>query len=159
MELCDLYTSTGAPTGRTVPRGTALAPGEYYLVVHVWIRDETGAYLIQRRALDLAADPGVWAITAGYAQTGQDSLTTARRETREELGLALAPAQLRRWQRLPREDRLQDLWLAQVTRAALGPPALGPEVIDYAWATQPALRQRRSQGTFFPYSYFDQLPA
>lgn len=153
MELCDLYTAAGTPTGRTVARGTALAPGEYHLVVHVWIRDETGASLIQQRALDRPTDPGVWAVTAGYAQAGEDSLAAARRETHEELGLALIPAQLRRWQRLPRADRLQDLWLAEVSRAALG-----PEVMAYAWATQPDLRQRIGQGTFFGYSYFDQLP-
>jgi hypothetical protein len=28
--------------------GTALGPGEYYLVVHVWIMDEDGNFLINR---------------------------------------------------------------------------------------------------------------
>ncbi len=158
MERLDLYTAAGQRTGRTALRGTPVAAGDYYLVVHVWIRDEAGHYLIQQRARDRAEAPGVWAVTAGYVQSGEDSLAAAQRETQEELGLTLPPAGLRRWQRLPLGHRLEDLWLATVTRAALGAPALGPEVMACQWATRPALSRLIAAGGFFPYSYFGQLP-
>ena len=90
IELLDLYTANGERTGRTAPRGTPPAPGELYLVVHVWIRDEAGRYLIQQRAHHLPDAPGIWAVTAGHLQAGEDSLAAALRETREEVGLALA---------------------------------------------------------------------
>jgi len=157
MELCDLVDEQGTPTGRTVPRGTPLAPGEYYWVVHVWIRDETSQYLVQQRAHDRPVDPGVWAVTAGFVQAGEDSLSAALRETREELGLVLQPAQLRRLRQQALQNRFEDIWLATVTRAALGPPQPGAEVADWKWASKAALSELVSRGEFFRYSYFDSL--
>src|SRR5260221_4806945 len=111
MELCDLVDELGARTGRTAARGTALAPGEYYLVVHVWIQDEAGDYLVQQRAHDRATDPGVWATTAGYVQAGEDSLAAAVRETHEELRLQLQPTQFRWLKRHALDDRVEDVLL------------------------------------------------
>ena len=159
MEWCDVVDAQGAPTGRTVARGTALGPGEYYRVVHVWIRDETGDYLVQQRAHDRPTDPGVWAVTAGYVQAGEDSLSAALRETREELGLPLLPGQLQRLHQHALDDRVEDIWLATVTRAALGPPQPGPEVADCKWASKAELSKLIGRGEFFRYSYFAILPA
>src|SRR6266852_2232288 len=133
MELCDVVDEFGTPSGRTVARGSPLAPSEYYLVVNVWIRDEAGDYLVQQRALDRPTDPGVWTTTAGYVLAGEDSLAAAVRETHEELGLQLQPAQCRRLKRHALGDRVEDIWLATVSRAALGPPQPGPEVADWKW--------------------------
>jgi 8-oxo-dGTP pyrophosphatase MutT (NUDIX family) len=158
IELCDLVDRFGAPTGRVAPRGSALAPGEYYRVVHVWIRDEAGEYLVQQRAHDRPAEPGVWATTAGYVQAGEDGLAAALRETREELGLRLAAEQLRLEQRATQDNRLEEIWLARVTRAALGRPRPGPEVADWKWASKAALVQSAARGEFFAYSYLADLP-
>ena len=158
MEFCDVVDEHGARTGRTVARGTPLAPGEYYLVVHIWIRDEAGDYLVQQRAHDRATDPGVWAVTAGYVQAGEDSLSGALRETCEELGLSLRLAQLQRLTQHALDDRFEDIWLATVTRAALGSPQPGPEVADWKWASKAALNELISRGEFFGYSYIESLP-
>lgn len=128
------------------------------LVVHVWIRDEAGDYLVQQRAHDRPVDPGVWAVTAGYVQAGEDSRSAALRETREELGLSLLPAQLQRLTQHALNDRFEDIWLATVTRAALGQPQPGPEVADWQWASKAMLGKLIEQGDFFGYSYFDGLP-
>src|SRR4051794_21644434 len=119
MEWCDVVDAQGAPTGRTVARGTVLAAGEHYRVVHVWIRDEAGDYLVQQRAHDRPVDPGVWAVTAGYVQAGEDSQSAALRETCEELGLPLRPDQLQRLHQHALDNRVEDIWLATVTRADL----------------------------------------
>ena len=158
MELCDLVDESGAPTGRTVARGSPLTPREFYLVVHVWIKDEAGDYLVQQRAFDRPTNPGVWAVTAGYVQAGEDSLTAALRETREELGLALSPDHLRRLERHVLEDRVEDIWLATVSKDSLAPPKPGPEVADWKWASKARLNELVNQGEFFGYSYFDRLP-
>lgn len=158
MELCDLLDEFGTRTGRAVQRGTKLAPGEFILVVHVWIRDEAGRYLIQQRALHLEADPGIWATTAGHVQSGEDSLAGAIREAHEELGLQLAPAQFRRLDRLKIKNRMEDLWLAEVSRASIGAPTLGSEVADCKWVSKAELEHLAHQGDFFAYSYLSDLP-
>jgi 8-oxo-dGTP diphosphatase len=157
MEMCDVVDEHGTPTGRCVARGTVLAHGEYYLVVHVWIRDEGGAYLVQQRAFDRPTDPGVWATTAGQVQAGEASLAAALREVSEELGLSLKPEHFQRLQRHAIENRVEDIWLATVTRAALGQPQPGPEVADWKWASKAALSELVGRGEFFGYSYFEGL--
>ena len=158
MELCDILDEFGTRTGRAVQRGTKLAPGEFILVVHVWIRDETGRYLIQQRAGHLEADPGIWATTAGHVQSGEDSLAGAIREAHEELGLQLAPAQFRQLDRIKMGHRIEDLWLAEVSRTSIGTPPLGPEVADCKWVSKAELENLARQGDFFSYSYLGDLP-
>jgi 8-oxo-dGTP diphosphatase len=141
-----------------VIRGTKLAPDEFYSVVHVWIRDDNGKYLIQQRAPDLESGPGVWATTVGYILAGEDSISGAIREVNEELGIQLSPAHLRRFGRLKMENRIEDLWLAEVWRNSIGVPTLGAEVINWKWASQAELEQMVSRGDFFAYSYLGNIP-
>jgi len=158
MEICDLYDETGKRTGKTAPRGTKLAAGEYYLVVQVWIRNESGEYLVQRRALHLAVAPGVWATTAGAVQAGEESISGAIRETMEELGIALTPEQLRLFERLNMKTQLEDVWIATISQDSTDHLALGSEVAAWKWATKHQLQQSINAGDFFAYSYFDALP-
>ena len=54
VEKWDVLNSYGKSTGRTILRGRAfLKPGEYHLVVHIWIISSYGKILIQRRADDI----------------------------------------------------------------------------------------------------------
>ena len=157
METCDTVDELGNRTGRIVIRGTELVPGEYYPVVHVWIRDEFSNYLIQQRALHLAADPGVWAVTVGYVLEGEDSISGAIREVNEELGVQLLPAHLKRIDRHAMENRFEDIWLADISRSSIGTPVLGPEVADWKWASKFELEQMVRRNDFFRYSYFDNI--
>lgn len=158
METCDVLDESGTRTGRTVVRGTELPQGEYYLAVQVWIRDEAGEYLVQRRALHLASGPGVWATTAGYVLAGEDSISGAIREANEELGVRLPSARLTRFGRLRTENRFEDLWLAEVPRSSVRTPTPGPEVADWKWASKRELGRLMSRGDFFAYNYFEALP-
>lgn len=58
-------------------------------VVHIWISDGNGSYLIQRRSPNKRAMPGVWTVTGGRVNAVEDSLRAANRETFEELGIDL----------------------------------------------------------------------
>jgi 8-oxo-dGTP pyrophosphatase MutT (NUDIX family) len=156
--MLDVLHETGTRTGRTVVRGTELPPGEYHLVVHVWIRNEAGEYLIQQRALHLVSGPGMWATTVGYVLAGEESIAGAIRETIEELGIPLSPAQFKRHERLKWEKLIEDIWFVEVSRDGVGTPLLGPEVAAWKWASKHELREMISRGTFFRYSYFDALP-
>jgi 8-oxo-dGTP diphosphatase len=159
VDICDVVNEFGARTGRAVTRGPVLAPGEFYWVIHVWIRDETGAYLVQQRAPDRPSDPGIWATTVGYVLASEDSLAAAIRETSEEMGIQLSPAQLSRLDRLKTENRIEDLWLASVSRKSVGTPRLGSEVGDWKCASKVELARMIHQGDFFAYSYFGKILA
>lgn len=158
MEMCDVHDESGMRTGRIVARNTLLGQGEYYLVVQVWLRNEDGEYLIQQRALHLTTGPGMWATTAGYVISGEDSISGAMREVMEELGIALAPASLSRFLSLIMDDRIENVWLADVQKSAINGVTLDIDVADWKWASKARIRQMIDQGEFFGYSYFESLP-
>lgn len=139
--MCDVVDEFGTRKGRAVIRGTELAQDEFHLVVHIWIRDETGEYLIQQRSPDLESDPGIWATTVGYVLAGEERIPGAIREASEEFGIQLSPAHLRRFDRLKMENRIEDVWLAEVSRTSIGAPMVGSEVTDWKWASKAELEQ------------------
>jgi len=153
MELCDVVDKFGNRTERIVERGTRLNPGEYYLVVHVWIKDEVNNYLIQQRALHLESDPGVWCITVGYITSGEESIDSALREVKEELGIQLTQKHLNRIDRHVLENRVEDVWVAIISKGSTGVPVLSYEVADYKWVSRDELERLVKQGKFFKYSY------
>ena len=88
-ELWDVYDKDRNLTGRTHVRGDDLLPEDYHLVVHVWIRNSRGQFLMTRRSPNKGY-PLLWEATGGSALAGDDSLTAAIREVKEETGLTLA---------------------------------------------------------------------
>ncbi|MBQ8200266.1 MAG: NUDIX domain-containing protein [Clostridia bacterium] len=91
MELWDLYTIHRQFTGETHVRGEKLPPDRYHLVVHVWIRNSRGEYLISQRAASRPAFPLKWECVGGSVTAGEDSLEGALREAKEEVGVELEP--------------------------------------------------------------------
>ena len=91
MELWDLYTENREPTGRTHIRGDKIPDGFFHLTVHVWIRNFKGEYLISQRAANRPTFPLMWETVGGSVLAGEDSLTGAIREAKEEVGLDLSP--------------------------------------------------------------------
>lgn len=91
MEVWDLYNERRERTGRSHIRGDAIPEGLYHLVVHVWIRNRKGEYLISQRSADRPMLPLKWECVGGSVVKGENSLTGTLRETREEVGLQLLP--------------------------------------------------------------------
>lgn len=89
MEIWDLYDEKRKLTGRTHIRGEELPEGCYHLVVHVWIRNSRGEYLISQRAADRPTYPLKWECVGGSVVKGEDSLHGALREVKEEVGISL----------------------------------------------------------------------
>lgn len=86
MEYNDIYDAQGNLTGRTHRRGTPWKPGEYGLVVCVWVYDGQGKLLLTRRAKGKSF-AGTWENSGGAAQAGETSRMAIRRELLEETGI------------------------------------------------------------------------
>ena len=109
-ELWDIYDQHRNPTGRTHVRGQYLLPGEYHLVVHIWIRNASGQFLMTRRSPNKGY-PLLWETTGGSALAGDDSLTAALREVKEETGLTLKAENGRVIHQYTGSDDHVDVWL------------------------------------------------
>ena len=85
-EWNDVYDEHRQLTGRVHLRGTPWKPGEYGLVVCVWVYDGEGKLLLTRRAPEKSFG-GTWENSGGAAKAGEDSLTAIVRELCEETGI------------------------------------------------------------------------
>ena len=90
MEWNDIYDANRKLTGKVCRRGSPRQPGEYGLVVCVWVHDGEGHLLLTRRAKGKSF-AGTWENSGGAAQAGEDSLTAVIRELREETGICARP--------------------------------------------------------------------
>ena len=86
MEYNDIYNENRELTGRVHLRGTQWLPGEYGLVVCVWVYDGHGNILMTRRAPGKTF-AGTWENSGGAAKAGEDSITAICRELWEETGI------------------------------------------------------------------------
>lgn len=89
MEKWDLFTSDRQPAGKTMYRGETVPEGLYHQVVHVWLRNSRGQYLISQRSPDKSELPLMWECVGGSVLSGEDSLGGALREVKEEVGIDL----------------------------------------------------------------------
>lgn len=99
MELLDIVTENGIPTGETVERSVAHANGIRHRTSHVWIlrRNAKGAVevLLQKRSACKDSFPNCYDISsAGHIPAGSEFLPSALRELEEELGLLAQPDEL-----------------------------------------------------------------
>ena len=85
-EYNDIYDENRNPTGRLHKRGTPWQPGEYGLVVCVWVYDGRGRILLTRRAKGKSF-AGTWENSGGAAKAGETSRQAIARELFEETGI------------------------------------------------------------------------
>lgn len=90
MEMWDLYDIDRTVIGEHI-RGNKLPANSYHLVVHVWIKNNQGKYLISQRAKNRPTFPLMWECVGGSVLKGETSLQGALRETAEEVGIELLP--------------------------------------------------------------------
>ncbi len=90
-EIWDLYSENREFLGRDHVRGEQLPIDGYHLVVHVWIRNSKGEYLISQRSANRPRYPLMWECVGGSVIKGEDSLQGAIREVKEEVGIDIEP--------------------------------------------------------------------
>ena len=72
MELNDIYDENRNLTGKLHRRGTPWKPGEYGVVVCVWVYDGRGHLLLTRRAREKSF-AGTWENSGGAVKAGETS--------------------------------------------------------------------------------------
>lgn len=153
MELWDLYNENRKLTGRDHIRGEAVPQGYYHLVVHVWIRNSNGEYLISQRSSDRPTCPLMWECVGGSVLKGEDSLTGALRETREEVGIALLledgkliSSTVGRIVNGVRFTDILDVWLFEYDGLVSLEQATTKEVAQAAWMTKEEIQKLFEDG-------------
>ncbi len=95
MELIDVLTAEGAPTGVAKSKADVHRDGDWHVSAHVWIVTPDDRVLLQRRAEGKENHPGLWDVSvAGHLSSGERAVEAAVRECREEIGLTLEPEEL-----------------------------------------------------------------
>ena len=134
MEWNDIYDAQRRLTGRLHQRGTAWGPGEYGLVVCVWVLDGKGRILLTQRAQEKSF-PGTWENSGGAAKAGEDSLTAIQRELLEETGIRAEKEEFHLLRSVMEHDTFFDhywIWKDIPLRQIVLLPG---ETVEAQWAT------------------------
>lgn len=95
VELIDVLTPEGQPTGIRKPKDAIHRDGDWHRASHVWILSPDGQFLLQRRSLRKINNPGLWDVSvAGHISAGETATDAAVRETLEEIGLSIEAGDL-----------------------------------------------------------------
>ncbi|HEX9406478.1 MAG TPA: NUDIX domain-containing protein [Thermoanaerobaculia bacterium] len=90
IELIEVLTPEGRPTGIRKPKDAIHRDGDWHRAAHIWIVAPDGRILLQRRSLRKENNPGLWDVSAaGHVSAGESAVDAAVRETFEELGLRI----------------------------------------------------------------------
>lgn len=153
MELWDLYNENRELTGRDHIRGEEVPQGYYHLVVHIWIRNKKGEYLVSQRSADRPAYPLMWECVGGSVIKGEDSLNGALRETQEEVGLVLSPEDgklvysiVGRTINGVKFADILDVWLFEYDGPVSLEQATTQEVAQVAWMTKEQIKKLFDEG-------------
>jgi isopentenyldiphosphate isomerase len=159
MEIWDIIDERGTKTGRTIVRGEQLQQGDYHLVVHIWIVNDKSELLIQKRAEHLKLLPGLWATTGGSAVRGEDSLTAAVREAKEELGVEVDTSKMTKISTIIRKDNIADVYLVRQNVSIDDVVIQQEEVSEVKWVEKEEIEEMVRNGVFHNYGeeYFNNL--
>ncbi len=86
MEYLDLYDNERNLTNEKICRGDEIPDNRYILLTCIIIENSKNELLMQFTSPEKNS---VWALTGGHVTTGEDTLSTIIRESKEELGLEL----------------------------------------------------------------------
>ena len=157
MEVWDLYTEGRIKTGETHLRGTALPNDRIHLLVHVWIVNAKGEYLISQRAANRPTYPLMWECVGGSVLQGESSVDGAVREVKEEVGIDLSPSagalvasEVRKLVNGAAFNDIKDVWLFPYDGEISLENATTDEVADAKWMTKSEIKEYYRSGRLVP---------
>ncbi len=111
-EYFDILDENGNKTGKTKLRSEVHRDGDWHKAVRIWIINNNGDILLQRRCATKDSNPNKLDISsAGHLSAGDDSLTGALRELKEELNLDVKPEDLQFIKTLKRSSRYTETFI------------------------------------------------
>lgn len=151
MEQWDLYNLEREIIGEHV-RGTELPENGFHLVVHVWIKNSKGKYLMTQRSANKSAFPMKWECVGGGVLKGESSIHGAIREVNEEVGLNFAIedgtllfTKIRKTIKGKRYNDIVDVWLFHYDGDVLLENATTDEVSQIKWMSKTEIAELRQE--------------
>lgn len=93
MEYFDVLNEKGEKIGITKLRNEVHRDGDWHRTVHIWVFNNNGEVLLQRRSQDKDSNPNKLDISCGgHLSAGDDSISGGIRELKEELGIDATPS-------------------------------------------------------------------
>ena len=158
MELLDIYNEKKIKTGRIHERGKEVKNGDYTLVIHLWIINDKGEILIQKRSASKKVFPNMWdSSVAGAAIKGDDSKRAVTRETKEELGIDLDIEKLEFLFSVKHTWWFDDVWITRQNINIKDLKIQHEEVADVRWATYSEIESMIENGEFIKYDYIHKI--
>lgn len=152
-EIWDIYDKNRQLTGLTVERGKPMKQDQYHLVVDVWIINSKGEWLISKRTPNKHF-PLMWECTGGSAISGEDSITAALREVKEELGIDLDRNKGKLFTTGIRQLRefpdFKDIWVFEHDCNIDNVVLQEGETCDAMWASSDKIKELIAAGDFVP---------
>ncbi len=145
MEIRDLYNSKKILTGDVIKKGEIVPPGKYYITVVVFIENDQGQFLLQKRVQN---KDGKWATTGGHPKSGQSSLEGIVTEIEEELGIKIRQNELTLFKTIQTEDDFVDLYYLKKNINIEDIKIQDEEVEKVMWASREVINKLISDGVF-----------
>ena len=147
-EIWDLYNENRELLGKDHVRGEQLPIDGYHLVVHVWIRNSKGQYLISQRSAYRPTNPLMWECVDGSVVKGEDSLQGVLREVKEEVGIDLLPekgqvvlSDIKKIEFGKVVNKIVDVWLFDYDGEVDLGNATTDEVAQVAWMNREQIKE------------------
>lgn len=145
MELRDLYNRKKILTGEVIEKGQKVPNGYYYITVVVFIENDKGEFLLQKR---VEKKDGKWATTGGHPKTGESSLEGIVTEIKEELGIDVKQNELTLYKTERTDDDFVDMYYLKKNIDLDDVILQKEEVEDVMWASRENLRELINNGDF-----------
>lgn len=87
MELLDVVDENNNLTGKIEDKELVHKKGLWHREVAIWIMNNEGKILLQKRASSKKSNPNKWGLTAGHIDAGESVEDGMHREILEELGI------------------------------------------------------------------------
>jgi mutator protein MutT len=140
LEFNDIYDENRNLTGRVHRRGTPWQPGEYGLIVCVWVYDGKGKILLTRRAKGKSF-AGTWENSGGAAQAGETSRQAIARELFEETGIKADEEEFELLDTDRDRNAFYDFYCLKRQTPLEQIVLLPGETVDARWVTLPEIHQ------------------
>lgn len=147
-EIWDLYDENRVLLGKEHIRGEQMPIDGYHLVVHVWIKNSKGEYLISQRSANRPTYPLLWECVGGSVVKGEDSLQGAIRETKEEVGVDLEPikgriiaSDIKKLELGKIVNKIVDVWLFEYDGEVDLGNTTTDEVAQVAWMNREQIKE------------------